>query len=99
MTENHLYDLGRNVRKQLPEIDAYISLAEEAAELAQAATKMARYLSGKNPTDKTLTEINDNLVEEFTDLMTVAKYVIGLETDPGMASFKMQRWISRLKQA
>lgn len=99
MTESHLYDLGRNIRKQLPEIDAYISLAEEAAELAQAATKKARLLSGKNPTNKTLGEIDDNLVEEYTDLVNVAKYVIGLETDSGMASFKMQRWISRLKQA
>ena len=43
-------------------------LAEESAELAQAALKVARILRGDNPTPVTLKEAEEHLVEEYTDV-------------------------------
>ena len=40
------------IKERVPMPDLYEQLAEEAAELSQAANKMARYLRGVNPTPK-----------------------------------------------
>lgn len=42
--------------------------AEECTEMAQACLKMARHLRNENPTFKSLTTINDNLIEEIADV-------------------------------
>lgn len=43
-------------------------LAEEASELAQAASKMARKMRGENPTSLSYTELLNNFKEEVTDV-------------------------------
>lgn len=43
-------------------------LAEEASELAQAASKMARKMRGENPTPLSYTELLHNFKEEVTDV-------------------------------
>lgn len=47
-------------------------LAEEAAELSQAALKLARVLRGENPTPVTRKEANKKLMEEYTDVKQCA---------------------------
>ena len=42
---------------------------EEAAELAQAALKLRRALTGENPTPKSIAECLDDLQEEFADVL------------------------------
>ena len=46
-------------------------LAEEAAELSQAALKLIRAMGDENPTPVTREEAENNLVEEATDVMLV----------------------------
>ena len=43
-------------------------LAEEASELAQAASKMSRKMRGENPTPLSYTELLHNFREEVTDV-------------------------------
>jgi NTP pyrophosphatase (non-canonical NTP hydrolase) len=45
-----------------------LQTAEEAVELAQACLKMARKISGKNPTPLTMEELQHNLEEEVADV-------------------------------
>lgn len=47
-------------------------MAEEAAELAQAALKLARIKRGENPTPVTEEEAWKHLVEEYTDVYQCA---------------------------
>ena len=47
-------------------------LAEEAAELSQAALKLARVLRGENPTSVTRKEARKHLMEEYTDVYQCA---------------------------
>ena len=42
-------------------------LAEEAAELSQAALKLARVLRGENPTPVTWREVRKHLIEEYDE--------------------------------
>lgn len=51
-------------------------LAEEAAELSQAALKLARVLRGENPTPVTEEEAWKHLVEEYTDVYQCAMELI-----------------------
>lgn len=76
--------------------DLYEQLAEEAAELAQRANKMARVLRGTNPTPKDETTARKELEEEFTDVMNVGETILGLKADPLIADYKLYRWRRRL---
>lgn len=71
------------------------NLAEEAAELAQAASKYARILRQENPTPVTFEEGYANLIEEFTDVVHIAK-TLGLNVDERQMVEKNERWIKRL---
>ena len=51
-------------------------LAEEAAELSQAALKLRRALDGKNPTPKSVMECLDELVEEYADVFECMKLCV-----------------------
>lgn len=76
--------------------DLYDQLAEEAAELAQRANKMARVLRGTNPTPKDEATARKELEEEFTDVMNVGETVLGLNADYLIADYKLYRWRRRL---
>lgn len=75
-------------------------LAEEAAELAQAALKLARIHRGENPTPVTPSVAGGNLAEEAADVLLCLK-VLSSEMPlqdfvPGIMNQKLDRWIQRL---
>ena len=55
------------IAENLPEEDILCQIAEEAAELAQAALKLRRAITQTNPTPVTVEQAADNLVEEYGD--------------------------------
>ena len=81
---------------------ALCQLAEEAAELAQAALKIVRTLDGNNPTPYTYDEAVDELCEEIADVNVCATVVmdklkIGYEGVSDLEVEKFDRWAKRLK--
>ena len=80
-------------------------LAEEAAELAQAALKYRRALDGVNPTPVTLDQAYNNLNEEVSDVLTC---LISVTSPSAMAEHwldwnmtvgkKAARWRQRLEE-
>ena len=72
-------------------------MAEEAAELAQAALKLARVLRAENPTPVTLEEANMNLTAEFTDVQHCAGE-LKLETDWRQIDAKNRRFKQRMDE-
>ena len=76
-------------------------VAEEAAELAQAALKLRRSLTGKNPTPKSVDACEDEMLEELEDTYTVVNIFYRAEgvryTDRQIT--KIDRWYNRLKEA
>jgi len=72
-------------------------LAEEAAELAQAALKYARILRGENPTPVSAEEGYEHVVEEYTDVMLCTK-TLDLQLDQPLLEFKHQRWLTRIHE-
>ena len=79
----------------LGEAEVLAQLAEEAAELAQAALKLRRVLDGRNPTPKDEGECRKNLEEEYSDVVHCAME-LGLNTDFWLIESKNARWKSRL---
>lgn len=69
-------------------------LAEESAELAQAALKMSRVIRGENPTNKTAKEAQANLIEEYSDVVQCANE-LQLAVDPAQMSRKQARFLKR----
>ena len=75
--------------------------AEEAAELAQAALKLARILRGKNPTPLTREEAWEHLAEELADVKLCMEVIeTGWPNVEAIAdeikAKKMERWLHRL---
>lgn len=73
-------------------------LAEEAAELSQAALKLARVLRGENPTPVRDWQAIDNLKEETADVRVCLKVLensFGLNTEQ-LEVKKLNRWLNRL---
>lgn len=76
-------------------------LAEEAAELSQAALKVARVIRGENPTPVGYCEAVDNLKEEAADVrncLNVLEDAFIMDTEQ-MEAAKLNRWLDRLKAA
>ena len=89
------------VRSRLDEPELLAQLAEEAAELAQAALKLRRALDGSNPTPTIPRECRNDLEEELADVL-VACNALGLGLFSGdqldIACAKSSRWAERLKK-
>lgn len=91
------------VREKLEYSELLAQLAEEAAELAQAALKLRRALSKTNPTPVSVGEAVDNVLDELAD---VAVCVDALRFNgptesrriAGIAEVKMSRWATRLTE-
>lgn len=87
------------VKKSLPVVELLAGLAEEAAELAQAALKLRRVFDGTNPTPKREEDAIEDLWEEIAD---VKLYVSMLDVNPReisrMMDKKLSRWEARLTQ-
>lgn len=92
------------IAEYLGELEALAQLAEEAAELAQAALKMRRAITGKNPTPKSVEECQAALMEEMADVAVCAAQLGYLDGPPGMQigvimARKAKRWQERLLNA
>ena len=74
----------------------WLQLAEEAAELSQAACKMARYLYGTNPVAKSETSIRSDIVEEFSDVINCARH-LAIPIHEELIDYKNHRWINRIE--
>lgn len=71
-------------------------LAEEAAELSQAALKLARYRRGENPVCRSEPELICSLEEELTDVL-VAVSMLPYRPDKNIELAKRKRWEQRLE--
>lgn len=75
-------------------------LAEEAAELSQAALKLRRALTGINPTPVTAEEARANLVEEIADILNVSDLLLEIDDVDEIYDIvqrKRERWLKRLE--
>ena len=76
-------------------------LAEEAAELSQAALKVARIIRRENPTPVGYCQAVDNLKEEAADVrlcLKVLEDAFIMNTDE-IENAKLNRWLDRLVKA
>ena len=89
------------IREQLSQADMFAQVAEEAVELAHAAMKIQRILTGTNPTPVTEKEAMGKVMEEICDLynaLEVLKLDVNLKYE-GIRKKKMARWVERIKKA
>ena len=89
-------------RGRITEEDALCAIAEEAAELAQAALKLRRAMTGTNPTPVAPKTAKDNVLEEIADLQVVCDSLLESVTDmrtvDEMYEYKLDRWVKRLEK-
>ena len=87
------------IKSKVPLTELLAGLAEEAAELAQAALKYRRALDQTNPTPVNEDDAYEHLSEEIAD---VKLYCSLLSLNPGHISEimrrKMGRWERRLEE-
>ena len=95
------------IAETLSEEDILCQIAEEAAELAQAALKLRRAITQTNPTPVTVEQAADNLVEEYGDTVVAMtayymkhgaidrKVIDVIEQDTP----KFNRWAQRIKES
>lgn len=89
------------IREMMPLAEIMTQLAEEAAELSQAALKYRRTLSNANPTPVTRHEAEKILLEEIADVK-LCLHVSGFEAVRHKIqvnrtiSAKAERWLDRL---
>ena len=91
------------VCKYLGAPELLAQLAEEAAELAQAALKLRRVIDGTNWTPKTMVECQNGLAEEIADVQGVlqaldfAAHLVDYGVVREIQTAKMGRWAKRLE--
>lgn len=85
------------VTNAVPMVALFDQLAEESAELAKAAIKVARVVRGENRTPVTRYEAMKNVMEELADLAVVLD-VLELEPDRQVMKYKLKRWVERLQE-
>lgn len=89
------------IRGKVPTREQLAQLAEEAAELAQAALKLRRALDGTNPTPVSIDTALDNLKEEIADVclqFDVLNIDIATPEHRARKTSKLQRWVDRIKE-
>ena len=89
------------VRNRLSDPELLAQLAEEAAELAQAALKMRRVMDGTNPTPVTFPEAHNHLLEEICDVETCVAALLynthaAVKVRADLRAVKLKRWAGRL---
>lgn len=95
------------IAANLSDEDILCQIAEEAAELSKAALKLRRALTRTNPTPVSVSEAQNNLIEEYGDvlgafLVLASKYdsVNYINTAVNVnIDTKYQRWAERIKEA
>lgn len=91
--------LNEKIKQHLPQDELLAQLAEECAELSQAALKLRRALTGINPTPVTVEEARKNLVEETADVYNVMGLLLDAADNAEIYSIirrKKERWLKRL---
>ena len=86
------------IKDYISQSEILAQLAEEAAELAQAALKLRRAMNGMNPTPVGFSEAYNNLIEEYSDV-TLCIRELDMNYSPDIIEKKTKRWIKRLKGA
>ena len=92
-------EIDEKIKQHLPEDELLLQLAEECAELAQAALKLLRALTGINPTPITESKARENLLEEAADVYCVLGLLLGCEERSETYNIiwrKKARWVKRL---
>lgn len=87
------------IRNHISDTARYMMLAEEAAEVSQAAAKIARIFEGSNPTPKTMTEAWGDLTEEMNDIFLAYEVATGEPFKPECNFFKIDRCVDRICEA
>ena len=93
-------EIDETIKRHLPEEELLLQLAEECAELSQAALKLRRALTGINPTPIAEDEARGNLLEEAADVYCVLGLMLGHEEHAeiyGIIKRKKERWAGRLE--
>lgn len=93
-------NLDEKIKQHLPQDELLAQLAEEAAELSQAALKLRRALTGINPTPVTVDEARKSLVEEAADVYNVLGLLLDAEDNAEIYEIirrKKARWLNRLE--
>lgn len=90
------------IRSKIPIAELYAALAEEAAELAQAALKYRRTITKDNPTPKTKEEAFQSFLEELADLNNCLTAINFTQENHlkiwEIEQKKTSRWAQRLKE-
>ena len=94
------------IAENLSDEDILCQLAEEAAELAQAALKLRRAITGTNPTPVSNEDAIYNLIEEYGDVVGAFwVYAKKSEIDTEVYELsneniesKLDRWAQRIKE-
>lgn len=92
--------LNEKIKQHIPQDELLAQLAEECAELSQAALKLRRALTGINPTPVTAEEARKNLVEEAADVYNVLGLLLDAADNAEIYSIirrKKERWLNRLE--
>lgn len=89
--DNYLDD----IRGYLSKEEILTALAEEAAELGQAALKLRRALTRVNVTPVSIQDCEASLIEEIQDVNNCIR-ALGYES-VGINEDKIKRWITRLE--
>lgn len=93
-------NLDEKIKRHLPEEELLIQLAEETAELSQAALKLRRAWTGINPTPVTVEDARRNLVEETADVYNVLGLLLDAKDNAEIYDIirrKKTRWVKRLE--
>ena len=88
--------MDKRVKDYIPQSEILVQLAEEAAELAQAALKLRRAMDGTNPTPVSFADAYHNLIEEYSDV-TLCLRELDMNYSPSVIEQKSKRWLKRLK--
>lgn len=88
------------IKQHIPQDELLTQLAEECAELSQAALKLRRALTGINPTPVTVDEARKSLVKEAADVYNVLGLLLDAADNAEIYSIirrKKARWLNRLE--
>lgn len=91
-----LSDILYAAREHLDRRAMLEQLAEEAAELSQAALKLIRAEGNGNPTPISRYEAQEKLIEEYADVRLCCD-LLRVEERDSIILEKAQRWIRRLE--
>lgn len=89
------------IKEKLPKTEILCQLAEESAELAQAALKLRRAIDKTNPTPISVEAAENALLEEYGDVINCLDVLLTATQNAfvvKMRKEKMVRWADRLKR-